>query len=725
MSNYSYIKIIDKRVPLDNTYKNVIRFVDIYKDKFSLVKRSITREDFFTHYDEHYNDTTHYTRTNFKRGDGIYTRIILSVRNETTFEGIYFSPNSNYMHVISGDGKDYYYFINSVNYKNGNIIECELELDIWTTYGHKFAPKASNQPIHCDRVHCDRFSYFDDLNTLGCVESYLPDTIDNNFKGNILSNRFQLNVEEDVFALIFFASNTPFWSGTDFSGQPLLRNGDGSQVFGCVRGLTPRPLSNNTGTPLTTDEGTFTLPFKLGIVPIKTKNLVFETPQGNITTNFSLFTEKNFLTNATSVPQTFENFSSWDVIKNSPYVYSIQLISFDIFSSIFKPIISPQDFDVIIPTSFYGDGYVGTIIDEVELTTIGQPKLLCLTPTSLNTTNLTKKVNVSYNSLVSKIVDDIHDRTTIKNITNKSISAEPKLLVPPYCNVSLTSATEEERVILPLLASSKEDKNVRFEFVCSPNPTSNGVMSYVKSGIYQYQRDNYNGTQPITTTEIPLESNTYQEFITTQKNSYYSGLAQTYFNNLFAIGGGITSMGFGSATGNAMLTTGGGLAAGKGTIDSVLTPIKHISKMKDLNNTPNKLASNNFNVYQILTSTDINKYLNFWTLLDIEKEKAFEYFYRYGYAVDKDRVLSYFNYGDSISMIYGYDNNICSRSLFNYIKIDENITNTIINVVDDDEFLFTNIREKINSIYNRGYREWCINYIGEFLNFNLENKEAY
>ena len=76
-------------------------------------------------------------------------------------------------------------------------------------------------------------------------------------------------------------------------------------------------------------------------------------------------------------------------------------------------------------------------------------------------------------------------------------------------------------------------------------------------------------------------------------------------------------------------------------------------------------------------------------------------------------------------MTYVYssvEKNIFNRALFNYIRIGNNVDESIeLNTNYDLDFIQ---KDKINEILHKGVRIWTPTKASDFLNFNFENMEA-
>ena len=306
---------------------------------------------------------------------------------------------------------------------------------------------------------------------------------------------------------------------------------------------------------------------------------------------------------------------------------------------------------------------------------------------------------------------------------SKSIYLEPKLYVSPYTKYTYTSASESEYEFSPYLLQNG-DLNCKIELSFTPTPSSSGETMFLRSGIYEYSKDNYNGTSPISSLELTTTSQALQEFLTTQKNSYYTGLAQSYFNNAINIGGNYSAI-FSNLVSETPI----------GAVQNYTNTIKSIgdlyfigeqnkSKMKDLASVPSKFSNIGFDILPIINNTNLSKYINCYTSLPNEYQQAYDYFYYYGYKTNEFRNAHKIVSSDT-TMTYVYssvEKNIFNRALFNYIRIGNNVDESIeLNTNYDLDFIQ---KDKINEILHKGVRIWTPIKASDFLNFNFENMEV-
>ena len=305
----------------------------------------------------------------------------------------------------------------------------------------------------------------------------------------------------------------------------------------------------------------------------------------------------------------------------------------------------------------------------------------------------------------------------------KSIYLEPKLYCYPYTRYTYTSSAEPEYDFNPYL-TGRGHETCEFELSFTPTPSASGETMFITSGIYEYAKANYNGTSPISSLELTTTSQALQEFLTTQRNSYYTGLAQSYFNNAMSMVGDTAGLITNIATKQYDQIPKNVVNIGSDIGDMYYIGEQNKSKLKDLANVPSKFNNLGFDILPIINNTNLSKYINCYVSLKNEYEKAYDYFYYYGYKTNEFRKARKIVSSDS-KMTYVYssvEKNIFNRALFNYIRIGNNVDESIeLNTNYDLDFIQ---KDKINEILHRGVRIWTPIKASDFLNFNFENMEA-
>ena len=254
-----------------------------------------------------------------------------------------------------------------------------------------------------------------------------------------------------------------------------------------------------------------------------------------------------------------------------------------------------------------------------------------------------------------------------------------------------------------------------------PTPSVNGLYYTIQSGIYSNTKENYMTISPYLTNEIPTVNNKYQEFLATQKNSYAQGVTMSYFNNAIGLGSSIVSSIVSGSTGSPIGVASGIISGVQSATNLIAKPFEVSSKMKDLKQTPSKITSSNYDIYSVVGITDLSMRFNYITMLDTEQNKVFDFFFRFGYQVER-ATAPQITSNDITINTNDYTNHpaLFNRRIFNYIKLDQDITNEL----KSPTGLSQAIRNKFNTILNRGCRLWNVTSTTKYLDFSYENYEA-
>lgn len=304
-------------------------------------------------------------------------------------------------------------------------------------------------------------------------------------------------------------------------------------------------------------------------------------------------------------------------------------------------------------------------------------------------------------------------KSYMQGLTKRDIGLEPKLYTSPYSSFTYTSATDKEYSFEPMLIN-KYTGLINFERVFTPNPTSNGEMTFITSEPYNHYKENYMGSSPVQNNELPTPQSNIVTYLETIKNSYYTGLALGVANSMV---GAITNIG-GGLMADKVNKFSIGMNAGGNALDLGGRLATLSSKFRDMESQPNKLGNTNFDIYSIVACTDTNKYINTWSLMPEELRKVSDFYYMNGYEVDMFRYCTM-----SSNHINAIEHGVISRLLFNYLQVDENLTNILKYDKNDETPLSQVIRDKFNAVLNQGVRLWFLTNANDFMNFELENKE--
>ena len=213
---------------------------------------------------------------------------------------------------------------------------------------------------------------------------------------------------------------------------------------------------------------------------------------------------------------------------------------------------------------------------------------------------------------------------------------------------------------------------------------------------------------------FPCGENALDVFNSTSAQAFYQSKTASGITAGLTIAGGVGSIGLGiaGAIGSmgmstpmsaGLIATGAGAIA-SGTASLVNTYKSTNAKIEDLKNTPDSIniSGSNFvtdDCIGKLGTTNCLPYVVVYEVSSVTKQNADEYFYRYGYQVARD---CYFNlsldYDNSTN--HKIDTNLFGRTIFNYIQIQEDITNKI---NADIPYI---VKKKLSNIFNQGITLW-------------------
>lgn len=771
--SYTYLKVFEKQVPLNNKYEDVVAFWKVNNGKSFL--NNIDKHSFFSSYDTNYNNLNHYILLNFPLQDGLTTSVTLTREQVgSEFDSLL---NKNYVHVVLDNNniKDLYYFITDINYSKGRkLVSLSLELDVFSSFSEHL--DLTKRPILAIRNSVNRFS-----NPNGCNEMLYTDDIDSKFSASILKDRkeiFNGNID-NLWAVVYCSSNAPIIRMNQSNNpqfRPMFVRKDNKTylTYGYFYGFLNTDMSysyyEKTEVPLNNDtEHTiikhsikapykvFVIPLTPKVIPIKQRISLYQV--NSVGQNQSQYSYQTEVESTQNITYGFNIDEFFNLIQNNEYIYKVQVTTFDFLQYMIKTYGNEDgtlDLETLANTSYIhslsskqesSNNVSSTYTNDITINGRTYKYLsnesrndtyynsFLLGIKSFNENNITSlnKTYELYNQ--SHIMDEglWQDlRETIKyeygtrgnnSYQSKSIYLEPKLYVSPYTKYTYTSASESEYEFSPYLLQDG-NLNCKIELSFTPTPSSSGETMFLRSGIYEHSKENYNGTSPISSLELTTTSQALQEFLTTQKNSYYTGLAQSYFNNAINIGGNYSAI-----FSNLVTET------PTGALQNYVNNIKSIgdlyfigeqnkSKMKDLASVPSKFSNIGFDILPIINNTNLSKYINCYTSLPNEYQQAYDYFYYYGYKTNEFR-NAYKIVNSDTTMTYVYssvEKNIFNRALFNYIRIGNNVDESIeLNTNYDLDFIQ---KDKINEILHKGVRIWTPIKASDFLNFNFENMEA-
>lgn len=774
--SYTYLKVFEKQVPLNNKYEDVVAFWKVFNGKNYL--NNLDKHSFFSSYDSNYNNLNHYILLNFPLQDGLTTSVTLTREQVgSEFDSLL---NKNYVHVVLDNNniKDLYYFITNINYSKGRkLVSLSLELDVFSSFSEHL--DLTKRPILAIRNSVNRFSQLN-----GCNEMLYTDDIDSKFSASILNDKKQIfnGDVSNLWAVVYCSSNVKCLKPTNelqygsFFRPVVLTNSDGGYSISQSIAETYQEGNNHYYKIRTNLETEVTIknikvkgiqmPYKVFLVPLSTRNVnVTETLYATEhRTSEPPFNPLYANLRKVTIQYGYDINSFFNAIQNNEYVYKVQVTTFDFLPILYKKFNVKANDDttdninldsitnahcVMINDnntlkSTHESVYQGTITDGTHALTYKQGVLTETTNINFlfgidNFEEIVNKYSINCIDLFNMchpLNEELLSQATLRDTIMyeygtrgnnsyqpKSIYLEPKLYCNPYTRYTYTSSAEPEYDFNPYL-TGRGHETCEFELSFTPTPSASGETMFITSGIYEYAKANYNGTSPISSLELSTTSQALQEFLTTQRNSYYTGLAQSYFNNAMSMVGDTAGLITNIATKQYDQIPKNVVNIGSDIGDMYYIGEQNKSKLKDLANVPSKFNNLGFDILPIINNTNLSKYINCYVSLKNEYEQAYDYFYYYGYKTNEFRRPFKMASSDGrMTYIYGlHDKNIFNRALFNYIRIGNNVDESIeLNTNYDLDFIQ---KDKINEILHRGVRIWTPIKASDFLNFNFENMEA-
>ena len=768
--SYTYLKVFEKQVPLNNKYEDVVAFWKVNNGKNFL--NNIDKHSFFSSYDTNYNNLSHYILLNFPLQDGLTTSVTLTREQVgSEFDSLL---NKNYVHVILDNNniKDLYYFITNINYSKGRkLVSLSLELDVFSSFSEHL--DLTKRPILAIRNSVNRFSQLN-----GCNEMLYTDDIDSKFSASILNDKKEIfnGDTSNLWAVVYCSSNAPILKiKTPLDNKIVIVKDKTTNEIGLAYGRfddnstnsNNYSFSNALDTYITIDNTTKSTrvksinnPYKVFVIPLTSKQIAIkqDIPLYVHTSDTSMSFNKMVSSNV-NINYGYDISQFFNFIQNNEYVYKVQVTTFNFL----EYLANKYGNGIIDLTTLLNNSYIfatnvksanNNNLESLFKDNITKSNGQTLTYNQIkyiksfyyqfligieDFDEIVKKYSINCIDLFNMchpLNEELLSQSTLRDVIMyeygtrgnesyqpKSIYLEPKLYCYPYTRYTYTSSAEPEYDFNPYL-TGRGHETCEFELSFTPTPSASGETMFITSGIYEYAKANYNGTSPISSLELSTTSQALQEFLTTQRNSYYTGLAQSYFNNAMSMVGDTAGLITNIATKQYAQIPKNVVNIASDIGDMYYIGEQNESKLKDLANVPSKFNNLGFDILPIINNTNLSKYINCYVSLKNEYEKAYDYFYYYGYKTNEFRKAYKIVSSDS-KMTYVYssvEKNIFNRALFNYIRIGNNVDESIeLNTNYDLDFIQ---KDKINEILHRGVRIWTPIKASDFLNFNFENMEA-
>lgn len=628
-----------------------------------------------------YPRTTKTDVFNFDFSNGLIATITLELTAEET--------NSNYMKVVSGTGltaQSWYYFITGIKQINADTYTLNLELDVIMTYGDEFMNGMQDIPVMTKRKHCKRFT--DNGLMPYCADFKNGDSAFAGIKPNIISDFKQLT-----------------FSDTN------MKNLEGVMwLYVCV------DVASSAN-----KEGLFTLkdktyPFAMLCIPINVNSLVYRISSGGAVADYKVFDRDN-------ITQAIK-----DLISNGS-VHGAKISPYPPFASLDSGeniVVDSSGNLKITPTwhqSIAGDDFRFFDIGD---NTFGMCDVASLPPLMPFKLLFNGFILISNQQDVKYDYDFITGNFGVGHETAYDITdtrhEDPKLLFSPFKKYTLSAQYSSEgcqfypEILFSKYATSKSSAYFGFYTIATSyigdNNFYTGIQSLVTTPFTSNYRYEKIGLACSVNYVFPCGENALDVFNSTQAQSFYQSKVASGITSGLSMAGGIASivMGAGmtagssgtlSPIGTAMVAT-GAMAIASGTAGIADTIASSVAKVEDLKNTPDSIniSGSNFITDDAIAPSNCLPYITVMECSPSIKKSADDYFYKYGYEVARqcyfNKYLNY-NVGDTNDYV---DTNMFTRTIFNYIQTDEDISMKI----NSDIPLI--VKQKLSNIFMNGITLW-------------------
>ena len=310
----------------------------------------------------------------------------------------------------------------------------------------------------------------------------------------------------------------------------------------------------------------------------------------------------------------------------------------------------------------------------------------------------------------SDIVDCFSELKGVDDLRDESL--EPKLLIEPYSTYTLRShlGTPQGFKFNPLLLET-ESASCIFKYV--PNVSTAKFTLYLQPltefrGVDDECISPYKmlpklnvGDINVTDYTLPIKSDPFFTMALNQRNYRTSGLVIPVAASL--------GQSLGILAGTSLVSGNIG-ASMPGTVTGLTAAAtaaaNYITHIDDLKNAPDSIKnSGNDALHDSALGLDLRPFIAVYTLKEIERKQVFDYYYRYGYMVN-----TYIDYTQWFN-----------RQIFNYVKTRDDLVDKFTKY--DDYVIPYFIRMKLESILNNGVTIWEQEQITKFLSTKYENAE--
>lgn len=711
----AYVLFATKNVPLDPSYKDVIRFEVSTIPTTAQDTIPEVRDAFMTTYFRNYADTSsiyksyaNYNEVNFDYGDGINTVLnydlskLLATPQSQYDQVMNLALNSNYLHfrptAAAGTNTDRFYFIRSARQLNANVVQFVLELDIFSTY-----PQMSmTGGIFLNRNHQDRF-----VNKGGTTYAFRTDNatltgdiLDSKYNATIPStNRDQPKLEYFVptaesQAVLDAINNLNGWAYFWFSAHPQDNNLSWKSRVTIQDG---NPANFAAYVTNNLDAEGYNYGLYCAAVPLKNCQLNWNNGAIDVTSEWS-FTRmyEYYYGDGQLVSITISPFAPFVTQSAGGNIWSkFQLVTLDLQFNARTP--APDGVSVIGSNRF------------LYWNNVPEGYFFASQTAQLDLAFWMVRFDLKGEYIESQpITNNLTYLTSVPayNLA-RQITYEPKLFTTPYNKWSLQSIYTDKMEFSRLAFDANRIKIISQEL---PNPTQQKLSmtlerdtssQYTGTSFYDRYDNNNLWLKQINSYTMPIGFDPWKSFIDNR-------LVQT----IATVGVAAAGVGIGVATGGlglaALAGAGGLVSAGASILQSAVTPTSQKAGGNDLVADYGILG----NLYPFVVELE---------LLPHDKQRVLDYFFNYGYQVDQVRT---FDTNATTGMLL--------RTRFNYVKAED--LSLVDRVFQTGATMSKPIRERIQKAFNDGITFW--NYYGlstdstkgqaiSFINSNIFDRTTY
>ena len=665
-------------IPFDNNYNNHTMISRVFNDDGDRIYNALDTtygqpcERFINRRLSGSPSTYYYPRYeltgdfNFNFSNGLIASVTLELTPAQT--------NANYLKLVCGEDI-YYYFVTGIKQDNFDTYTLSLELDVLMTYQDEFLLGMSNVPVFTTRKHSHRYTN----NGLypHCADFKHNESTFANIKPSLVKEIHSLNLPlsegiRNIKWLYICCDDDYVYEQT--STPPSATDYDAWNFFRYKYKNVKMPLMMIC-VPLNITSITFTN----GNDTCKIEGSVIETLLHNLVGSGKVHGAK--------------------ISQYPPFIINTG----DTISFVDNELtITSQDIervDTPLYNTFIYHNVKGDLVAKVGMHFIA----------------ITKEEDEDY----------VYDTFTLNfhNAYAPSVTSlryeEPKLLFNPFKKYVLTASYSQGNEMYPELIYSDgvyESEVFKFSSIYNFFIGDYSLLTYQNEltdanniKFYQHYKINNIGLSSSVNHTIPVGTDALDVFNATQANSFYTSKVASGITSGLTIAGGIGSivLGTGMTAGSsgALTPMGAGLVAGgvsaiAGGVTGVATTIKSTNaKIEDLKNTPDAINTQGSSFVGDLSKGSVMPKVIVYDVSQSIKKQANDFFYNYGYEVGRECYFNtdlYYDNDESNTT----DNNLFGRTLFNYIKLNEDITNKI----NRDIPLI--VKKKISTIFNNGITIW-------------------